>query len=230
MAKPTGSLPRRMSRRVDGGIAEPARQLVRRAVADLAQRGRAEHAGVQRREVIEIVAVDAFDPLTVASHTACIPHTDSHASPRKTKPGQTLLRSARAVLSQLARSNNQRLLLRRLGRSFGRGGSGVSRSSSGSGVSRGGSSVGRSGSGISRGSSGVSEPEQRRQQPEQLPEQQLPAWRSRSSARGPRSKRQVQRSISCRGTPKISSDERDQTNVCSRFASRRGILASPGYI
>src|SRR4051812_7441688 len=52
--------------RVHGGIAEPARELVGLAVADLAERGRAEHAGVQRRKIVEVFAVDAFDPLAIA--------------------------------------------------------------------------------------------------------------------------------------------------------------------
>src|SRR5688572_28115617 len=82
---------------IDRRIAEPARQLVGFAVTDLAERSRAEHAGVQRRKIIEVVAVDAFDPLAIAGSAARIPDTDRHGPPRKTKPGQTLLRSARAV-------------------------------------------------------------------------------------------------------------------------------------
>src|SRR6185436_4629096 len=73
---------------VHRGVPEPARQLVGRAVTDFSERSRAEHAGVQWREVIQVVAVDAFDPLAVAGGAARIPHTDSHASPRKTKPGR----------------------------------------------------------------------------------------------------------------------------------------------
>src|SRR5262245_4019641 len=38
---------------VHRGIAEPARQLVRSAVTNFSERSRAEHAGVQRREVIQ---------------------------------------------------------------------------------------------------------------------------------------------------------------------------------
>src|SRR5688572_15787065 len=85
-------------------ISEPAGQLVLRAVADFAERRRAEHAGVERREIVEIVAVDAFDPLAIAAVAARITNTDGHASPpefmptEKTKPGQTFSRSARAVI------------------------------------------------------------------------------------------------------------------------------------
>src|SRR5262245_5838964 len=43
--------------RVHGRIAKPARELVGFAVADLAQRSRAEHAGVQRRKIIQVIAV-----------------------------------------------------------------------------------------------------------------------------------------------------------------------------
>src|SRR6185295_18292024 len=151
--------------RVDRWICEPAGELVRFAVTDFSERSRAEHAGVERRKIIQIVAVDAFDPLAIAARTARIPDTDSHASPRKTKPGQTFQFLPGPCVSLSARSSNRRLLLRRLGRGrsgsgvSGRSSSGVSRSSGSGGVGgRSSSGVGgRSSSGIgSRGSSGVS--------------------------------------------------------------------------
>ena len=91
---------------IDGGVAEPARELVGFAVADFAQRSGAEHAGVQRRKIVEVIAVDAFDPLAIAGVAAGITDTDCHAfPPEKTKPGQNVVRSARAVMSLLARED-----------------------------------------------------------------------------------------------------------------------------
>jgi hypothetical protein len=72
--------------------------------------------------------------------------------------------------------------------------------------------------------------EQRRRQPERPQEQRLPAC-CNPSARRPRSKRRVQRSISCTGTPKISSGKRDQTNVCYAIhIAARDFSQSPKYL
>src|SRR3954469_12020806 len=74
---------------IDRGVAEPARQLVRLAVTDLAERSHTEHAGVERREIIQIVAVGAFHPLAIAGRAARIPDTDSHAlPPERQSPGR----------------------------------------------------------------------------------------------------------------------------------------------
>jgi hypothetical protein len=76
--------------------------------------------------------------------------------PQKTKPGQRCYVLPGPSLSLMARSNvdrfTDRLLLRRLSRSFGRSSSGIGRSSGG--ISRGSSSGIRRGSGGVRGGSG----------------------------------------------------------------------------
>src|SRR5688500_5646925 len=85
--------------------------------------------------------------------------------PKRQSPGRRCYVLPGPSLSLMARSNvdrfTDRLLLRRLSRSFGRSGSGVSRSSGGvgrsgsSGIRRGSGGIRRGSGGIRRGSSGI---------------------------------------------------------------------------
>src|SRR6185437_5803692 len=58
-------------------VAEPANNLIRFAVPDLAEGGK-QAGGVQRGEIVEIVAVDALDPQPIPFGGARISHTDDH--------------------------------------------------------------------------------------------------------------------------------------------------------
>ena len=59
-------------------IGEPVRDLVGLAMTDLAQDG--EDSGVERGKIVEVVAIDAFDPQAIGLRKARITNADRHRS------------------------------------------------------------------------------------------------------------------------------------------------------
>ncbi len=77
IAKPTGRSSLSTRQQVGAGIGKPAGQLVGLAVADFGQRRK--QTGAERRQVIEVIAIDRFDPGAVAARLACVADADRHA-------------------------------------------------------------------------------------------------------------------------------------------------------
>src|SRR6185312_6248864 len=77
------------------GVPEPVEELVGLTMADLTERRERAGAG-GRRQIVEIIAIDALDPEAVAFRVSCIAHTNRHVGflePEETRPG----RLARAI-------------------------------------------------------------------------------------------------------------------------------------
>ncbi len=93
----------RMTRGKRVGVAEPVEELVGLAVTDFAQGGETAGAGA-RRQVVQIIAIDALDPEAVAFRVARVAHTNRHVGVpetlKKHGPDGSRARSDRAVWSQ----------------------------------------------------------------------------------------------------------------------------------
>ena len=143
---------------VNLAVGKPAHEMIGCAVANLTQSRK--EAGMRRRQIVQILAVDAFDPDTISRHTAGVADCDRHdLSARIGEPNKNKAR-ANGIPSHpgFVISLEGILLFRRVRRN-GSGGSvrrgrGSVRRSRGSG--RGGSGSVRRGRGSVRGSNGSS--------------------------------------------------------------------------